>query len=454
MRAGCANAEQVCQRSGAASHCGSCVQLLTEVTGDPGGQPARAEVAKVGPRLAKVTLRPAVGERFDDQLLAGQHIVLSVLDGDEWVSRPYTVASAAEDGSARELFVRLRPDGRMAQRLSAAAAAGCIGVQLSKPRGEAFTRMRPRVASIFLIAGVGATPALSALRSVDGPAVRMVVAFLQEHDAALEDALRAACEAKGAELKVVTSASASGQDIMGTATAMKLSGGRALAQVDVEELAMANPDVDWFVCGPPGFERMTRRQLQDGGVQERDVHVERFLIAATDASVPPARVRSAAERRWASVGLGLAGLWALWAVLPAIEGWKALQSHDVWRAVTGSVMLAVLAWMWVFPVLRMRGCFAAARRMELTHRVVGGLSPLALLLHQRSLGYGLLCVLSALWVFNTVMGCCDKTMIRDPQLRPRYAAVWLPVHVVVSMVVTALSLWHVAMVLLFRGGVA
>ena len=35
-----ANAEEVCHRSGAASACGSCVQSVVDIAGDPGGLPA------------------------------------------------------------------------------------------------------------------------------------------------------------------------------------------------------------------------------------------------------------------------------------------------------------------------------------------------------------------------------------------------------------------------------
>lgn len=453
MRAGCSNAEQLCERSGAASHCGACMQMLTKVTGDPGGEPARAAVEELGPRLARVTLRPEVGDGFRAPLQPGQHIVLSLHGDDGWVSRTYTVASAAEELGARELLVRLRPDGRMAGALRRVAQRAYVGVRVGAPRGDAFAPLHHAAQTVFVVAGVGVTPALSALRSADGPDVRLVVAFLQEQDEALQAALQAACAAKGAALQIALSGGVSDRDTAGTATAWAGGGGSAPARLDLTALAREHAGVDWFVCGPPGFERLTRAQLRDGGVDPRRVHVERFLVAAQDATTVPARERTAAESRWSRVGLGLVGLWLLWAAAPSVTAWTSLQSSDAWRITTGATLVAALAWMWVFPVLRMRGSFDAAKRLERSHRVVGALSPLALLLHQRSLGFGLLCVLSGLWVLNTLLGCCDKTVIDDPERRARYARLWLPVHVVVSVVVTSLSVWHVAMVLLFRGGV-
>ena len=454
MRAGCATAEQVCERTGAASHCGSCAQLVTEVTGDPGGRPVRAFVAELHPRLARVTLRPEVGASFDSTLRPGQHVVLSVWTEDGWVVRTYTVASAAEDVRVRELLVRLRPDGRMARVLARAAAHRYIAAQLSDPRGEAFSGLRRNAPTVFIVAGVGVTPALSALRSLDGPAVRMVVAFLNDRDEELALALRAACAAKGVELEIGPSDAMTGQTATGTATALASDVEGLSHRLDIAALASAHADADWFVCGRPEFERKARAQLRAGGVPERHVHVERFLVSANASTTPSVRARSAAEARWARTGLGLALLWLIWLALPGVDSWRALQSSDTWRTVTGSVLIATLSWLWIFPVLRIRGCFAAARRLELGHRVVGALSPLVLMLHQRSLGYGLLSALGVLWVLNTALGCCDKTMIDEIDRRARYAKLWLPVHVTVSMVVTALSVWHVVMILLFRGGTA
>ena len=114
--------------------------------------------------------------------------------------------------------------------------------------------------------------------------------------------------------------------------------------------------------------------------------------------------------------------------------------------------MAVIAWQWVFPSLRGRGLFQSARRLELWHRAIGALSPVALLLHQRDLAHGLLTFLSALFILNTVLGSLDKTVVANPLKRERYMKLWLPAHVAASCLVTALGVWHVIMVIAFRGG--
>ena len=443
-----ANAEEVCERSGAASTCGSCVQSVVDIAGDPGGVPAIVDVAKAGPHLAEVTLRSTCGGVLARGLAPGQHVVLSLRDDEGWVTRPYTVASAAEEADALVLFIRLRSDGRMSRALR--AADGSLAARLWRPRGVAFDALRASRGVGFVVAGVGATPALAALRSAEGPRVCVVVAFLKAADLRLQGALEEVCASKNVQLHVVSRDERAVADAAADDGTMIAPGGASIEAAGLHQLSLRHPRMDWFLCGPPSFEQDARAELARCGVSSRRIHAERFV--ASGASEAVGRMRSHAEQLWSQAGLGLVALWCLWALLPHAESWVDLQTSDAWRIATGSGLLALIAWQWVFPTLRARSRFDAARRLELSHRVVGALSPLALMLHQRDLGFGLLGLLSVLWIFNTVVGCCDKTMIVGAARRSRYMRYWLPAHVATSLLVTALACWHVGMVVLYRGG--
>jgi len=391
------------------------------------------ELDHIGLDILLVTLRPAAGEAFADRHQPGEHVVLSVETPAGWISRPYTIISPPEQIACRNLLVRCLPSGRMGQALMQYKKS--VQARVGTPRGEAFVRLRRRRATAFLVAGVGLTPALAALQAENGPPVAFVHASFRDREPGPERLLAEACWKSKVPIIVLNCKE------VGMQTAD-----------DFAELARKHPGIDWFVCGPIGYEKAARAGLRDAGVASARIHVEQFVPSTSLEDPAPARRRTYAEQRWASVGLWLAGAWGVWALLPTSEVWAEWQSHIVWRTATGLLLAGVIVWQWAFPSLRGRGLFGSARRLELWHRAVGALSPVALLLHQRDLAHGLLTFLSVLFVSNAVLGCLDKTCISEPSLRERYMRFWLPMHVSISCVVTILGIWHVIMVIAYRGG--
>ena len=430
---GMSTADAVAASSGATSHCGSCTQMLTTIVGDPGGTPSSVELDHIGLDLLLLTLRPLDGGEFLQRHEPGEHVVFSIETDAGWVSRPYTITSSPEQTDRRLLLVRCLPNGRMGQALMKYRKK--VRARVGTPRGDAFARLRRRRATAFLVAGVGLTPALAALRAKNGPPVAFVHASFRDREPGPERLLAQACWERKSPIIVLNCNEVGMQ-----------------AAADFAELARKHPGIDWFICGPDGYEAAVRQGLRDAGVPSARVHAEQFVASSSIDDPAPARLRTHAEKRWAATGLWLSAAWCLWVVLPGAEVWSRWQSSDAWRATTGMLLMAVIAWQWVFPSLRGRGLFQSARRLELWHRAIGALSPVALLLHQRDLAHGLLTFLSALFILNTVLGSLDKTVVANPLKRERYMKLWLPAHVAASCLVTALGVWHVIMVIAFRGG--
>ncbi len=433
MAAGCATADEISASTGAASYCGSCIQALTTLTGDPGGTPVVAEIERIGGDLLVVTLKPIDGANFPQRHVSGGHVVLSIKDEKGWVSRPYTITSPPEEVDRRVLVVRCLTSGRMGRVL--ARSHGNARARIGTPRGDAFARLKRRRATAFLVAGVGLTPALAALRAKNGPPVAFVHASFREQEPGLERVLADACAPRNVPITVLNC------KVVGLQSAS-----------DFTTLARKHPGIDWFICGPVGYEKAVRIGLRAAGVSSARVHAEQFVASSLPGDSPPARIRTQAENNWAKTGLWLVAAWCAWAVLPPYEAWSEWQSSDAWRTTTGLILIALIAWQWVFPSLRGRGGLGRARRLELWHRAIGALSPIALLLHQRDLAHGLLCTLSILFVANTIVGSLDKTCVSDASHRERYMKFWLPTHVATSCLITALSVWHVIMVVTYRGG--
>jgi len=432
VAAGCSAADELSARTGAASYCGACIQELTTLTGDPGGTPVLVSIERLDSDLMVVTLKRAGGEDFLQRHVAGGHVVLSLKDEMGWVSRPYTITSSPESVDHRVLVVRCLVGGRMGRAL---AECGSDSVaRVSAPRGDAFVRLSRRRATVFLVAGVGVTPALAALRAGSGPRVALVHACFRDKEPGLTRLLAGACAQRSVPVVVRDC------DALGRPSA-----------TDFTILANRYPGVDWYLCGPEGYVEVVRIGLRAAGVSSDRVHTEYFVASSSPSDPPAARSRTRAEGYWAKTGLSLVAAWCIWALLPTYKVWHEWQSSDVWRTVTGLVLVSFIAWQWFFPAVRKRRGGVAARRLELWHRAIGALSPIALLLHQRDLAYGLLCALSLLFVANTLVGCFDKTCIVDGSRRERYMQFWLPIHVVISCLVTALSVWHIIMVVTYQG---
>ncbi|MCH8142152.1 MAG: hypothetical protein IH908_11215, partial [Proteobacteria bacterium] len=126
----------------------------------------------------------------------------------------------------------------------------------------------------------------------------------------------------------------------------------------------------------------------------------------------------------------------------------ALQQIDAYRFTTGSLLIAFIGYQWYMPYLKL------TRRLALTaterHSYLGMLAPVLLYLHSVSLGFAYTVVLSSLFVFNTMVGAVDKTLIRNLQQRENYQRIWLMVHVPSSCLITVLALIHLVYALAYK----
>ena len=77
--------------------------------------------------------------------------------------------------------------------------------------------------------------------------------------------------------------------------------------------------------------------------------------------------------------------------------------------------------------------------------------PLLLLLHTQSFGAGMLTVLSAAVLLNTIVGVADRSIVRDKQRQVIYFRLWLFPHILLSFLITGLALYHVWLILAHGG---
>jgi len=131
---------------------------------------------------------------------------------------------------------------------------------------------------------------------------------------------------------------------------------------------------------------------------------------------------------------------------PAPEFLNGLYQDAVYRVVTGLVLAALVGWQWYYALARRRQN-ADARTRFVQHLWLGSLSPLLLFVHALSTGYGYQTVLAWTLLFNCALGLLSPMApTREDRV---WVRLWLPLHIVTSILVIALITIHVTVVLRF-----
>ena len=139
-------------------------------------------------------------------------------------------------------------------------------------------------------------------------------------------------------------------------------------------------------------------------------------------------------------------------LVQSLSSWEqptlsALQELDGYRILTGSLLLSLIAYQWYLPYLRLMGKLAATASRW--HSYSGLVAPVLLYLHSISMGFAYTTALASLFVFNTLVGAMDKSLISKLAWRQNFHRVWLSIHVPASCGVTVIALIHMVYALAY-----
>lgn len=129
--------------------------------------------------------------------------------------------------------------------------------------------------------------------------------------------------------------------------------------------------------------------------------------------------------------------------IPELEAW---QRGATWKLVTGTLLVAFLAFQWTLAIVRMRAKSSAARPLR-WHRFVGALGPVLFYAHATRFGYAYLAALSSVFLGNILLGAAAPLLHR---LHGRAARPWTKVlalgwpivHVAASVLTVVLTAVH------------
>ena len=89
-----------------------------------------------------------------------------------------------------------------------------------------------------------------------------------------------------------------------------------------------------------------------------------------------------------------------------------------------------------------------AMSMQAIHKWLGALSPLVFYIHSMSMGYGYLLLLSYVFFSNTLLGYFNLDVIKSNS--DLLFKGWMIAHVALSIVVTIMMVFHIAMVFYYK----
>lgn len=436
---GCHTVDALAEETGATTACGGCTGRVAGLVASASGLPVRVvEVRQILPNVRSIRLKAVDPARTSLRgFRPGQHMVVSGLVGGLWVSRPYTLTSPAGESSFYEVSVKLEPDGALSPWLFGPAAE-FSPIRITSPRGDFCPDLQSPEPAVFLVAGIGVTPALAVVRTLATDGGRKRVHIDYSARSASEHAFRDELEALAAAHENIT------------VRFRETRNGERLGARDVRGLRHDFRSGRFFICGPERYQEDVSAYLLAAGIRKERIRLESFRPGGVGArgAEPAARSRSTLS---SAIALLLLLAYLAQAAFDWSWAWlEGLQQQEGYRRWSGAVLLAFVAAQWVLPVLRLRGRLRAAATAYPWHRWIGALAPAFFFAHATRLGYGYLLALGSVYLANVAVGLADKTLVRDPARRERYARRWVVAHVALACLTVGLALFHVFVVFAYK----
>ncbi len=159
-----------------------------------------------------------------------------------------------------------------------------------------------------------------------------------------------------------------------------------------------------------------------------------------DSACKPAK--SAFSKGYFCLGLLLVTAFTVQELGNLTWSWLAeLQSNDVYKQLSGFVLVAYLARQWRCSLLRNRGLMQQAAKLLNRHKLLGAMAPVFFYAHAQHTGYAYTQILSLAYFGIFLTGLCNVeiTGIRKDWFRK----LWITVHVGLSTMLVFLLAYHI-----------
>ncbi len=416
--------ETLVGRTGASSVCGACHLSLQEMVGQAKWEPVRlVDVEPVTENIHTFRFSATAGSL--DPAAPAQFVMVKALIGDEWVQRPYTISSAASITTHREITVKRLPDGIFSNWLFDEATSNSP-IYMSPPMGDYELTPDPLVC---FVAGIGVTPALGLMRSCR-QGTCLPESILVHYSVSAENEIVYQQELD--ELQAAYDVRVHLTNVAGH-----------LAFPDVRDIAELHPNARYFICGPERYQKAITEYLDVLSIPEERIHVEIFI--------PQTLEKRKSKLRYVWLGVALLAAFGLQWWLNWEWAWlEGLQSAESYKRWSGFALGGYLGLQFMLPVTRWFGSINRSVSLYRWHRWQGALAPLVYYVHSTTFGFAAVGFLSAVYFANTVVGLFNQELIANVRWKMRYQRVWLVFHIVLSLLLVALTLVHLYTVFAFQ----
>ncbi|MRG95369.1 nitric oxide synthase oxygenase [Polyangium spumosum] len=271
--AGCNTPEAIRDKTRAGSACGACLPRIADMLGKSAWTAAEiVSTVDVCPGVRAFRLVPRGGAPIPAE--PGQHIVIQAEIDGRFIERPYTLSAPTTSGHY-EITVKRLQGGVFTTWLFERRPEDAL-IRVSAPGGH-FTLPRNDRPVVYLVAGIGVTPAIAAVRAIreEGASRRVHVDYSAHSPASAPyadelHALAAACPNVTARIRFT--------EVWGR-----------LGKDELASLVEAHPDAEWFLCGPIPYLRAMSQLLLEQGVLDTHLHIEEFIAGSVVVAQPGRR---------------------------------------------------------------------------------------------------------------------------------------------------------------------
>jgi ferredoxin-NADP reductase len=412
--------------SGVGSVCTGCHPLLQEMMGETIWTPVKVESITQLSNDAKAFRFKSQGEAFH-AAKSGQHIILQAYINGTWELRRYTLTTVAGETDYREIIVQKERKGKVSNWLHNITEAE-VGIRISQPAGDVTPDIVNSKPLICLVGGVGITPAISFIRSINKELKNPRLLFI-DHSVLNHERL-----ILSEELKKVSAESTNINTHLRITDSTNF-----ISEGDIQTLIHKHPQAEFFVCGPARYTETVLGYLDKLGIKEQLIHIEYF-------SAPETKILNQ-SKSYFYFGLILFAAFLIQELFQLKSSWlENLQAQEAYKIYSGLGMLLYILSQFILPYNKSCETAHATATTYQQHKFRGALAPFVFFMHSTSFGVAYILMLSIAYFGNYLLGLFNHERIKNPIKRIRYFKVWLPAHIAMSIITLALIGLHIYVV--------